>query len=277
MKPANLVLTLLRSKPGFAALEREHKQWLAHFDAQYLRNWENLRENDYEAAMMEAAVRRFLQHQGADVEPNEDLQGNRQRPDFRCTNFNAEFFVEVACISAANAAKETHLPYPAQSGPRFYRPLNNAIWKACKGKTKQCSDAGGPSLVAIGTFHDTVSDVCFSKAKVEMLLTGETKITFNLYEHVQQSLDDIYLSTELYSSAFLRREDTEGVGPARSSISGLVLCGFGVEPSNVRGILHPIAARPFDPGLLPGICFCSVYVDSVKHAVSTNWCGGDDS
>lgn len=271
------VLTLLRSNPEMAALEREHRQWLACFPLQHADNWEKLLGNDYEAAMMEASVRRFLQQQGTAVKPNEDLQGRRKQPDFRCINFNAEFFVEVACISVAKAVEETHLPYPLQGGPRFYRPLNNAIWKACKGKTTQCSDGTGPTLVAIGTFHDTVSDLCFSEAKVEMLLTGETMNTFNLYEHTQQSLDDIYLSTELFSATFLRPDRIEAVNSARSSISGLVLCGFGVEPPNVRGILHPFAARPFDPRLLPSIRFCSAYVDRVNHAVSTSWCGGDDS
>ena len=56
-------------------LEGEHRSWLSAFDGRYLRKFEKLLKDHYEAAMTEAAVRRLLERHGVAVEPNEDPMG----------------------------------------------------------------------------------------------------------------------------------------------------------------------------------------------------------
>ena len=67
-------------------LAAEHRNWFSAFHPQYLCNWEKLLKSDYEAGLCEAAVRRLLQKHQIATEPNEELTGSEQRPDFRCTN-----------------------------------------------------------------------------------------------------------------------------------------------------------------------------------------------
>ena len=190
-------------------LECEHREWLSNFDGRYLTRFANVKSGNYEAAMTEAAVRRLLQQHGVNVEPNEDLDGSSQQPDFACTKSGAKFFVEVTCISIDKVVEETHLPYPTESGARHYSMLNDSFWSACKGKAKQCSGLDHPTLVAVGTFHTAASVLCVSKPHVDMLLTGETKIAWNIDVRTGGPVGDTFLQTELYSAAFLRPDRTE--------------------------------------------------------------------
>ena len=82
-------------------LIQEHQRWLSAFDAQYLRNWEKLLNADSEAAMCEAAFRQVLENNGNHVQPNEDLNGNCQSPDFLCEHDSHRFYVEVTCLTTA--------------------------------------------------------------------------------------------------------------------------------------------------------------------------------
>lgn len=253
-------------------LEREHGQWLAEFEPQYFRNFKKLRNADFEAAMTEASVRRHMQRLAIAVEPSEDLTGKIQRPDFLCTTRSKEkFYVEVTCISIQKVVEETGLPYPTESGARHYSPLNDAFWSACKGKASQCSNLDHPALVAIGTHHTAASMICIDEPKVDMLLTGTTMISWNMDTRSGSQVGNTYLSTNLHSAAFIRPDTSEGIRFARSSISGLLLYGFGIEPPKALGILHPNPARKFNRPNLAGIPFCEVNIDGTNGTFSTRW------
>lgn len=264
----------LQPSPYWDDLEAEHRTWLSAFDSQYLRNWEKMRNGNREAGLCEAGVRRLLQQHSITVEPNEELTGSEQRPDFRCTHPEGRFFVEVACITIDTAAEETGLPYPFQPGARNYRHLNDAVFKTCKGKAPQCGNATEPTLVAIGTFHADASVLCFQKKFANMMLCGETSISWLVDTRTGQGVGDTYQTTELYSAPFLRPD--QGLSEARTSISGILLCGLGIAPPRVLGLLHPGAIRPFDQRLLSGIDFGGVQVDRATGRFSTSWTGGDD-
>jgi hypothetical protein len=254
-----------------AALELEHRSWLSAFNPQFLRNFEKLRDADYEAAMTEAAVRRFLAEQRIAVEPAEDLTGSIRRPDFLCTAANNKFFVEVTCIGIQKVIDDTALPHPTNDATSHYAPLNNAFWSACQGKVTQCSNLEHPALVAIGTHHHSASELCVDEAKVDMLLTGTTNVSCNIDVRTGRNVGDSYLSTDLYSAAFIRRDSTDGIRFARSSVSGLLLCGFGVLPPKVLGILHPNAVRPFNRLLLPAVSFCELSLSPTSRSLATRW------
>jgi hypothetical protein len=265
--------TLLPS-PYWDDLENEHRIWLSAFDQQYRRNWEKLRNGNREAGLCEAGVRRLLQRHSITVELNEDLTGSEQRPDFRCTHSAGKFFVEVACITLDTAAEETGLPYPSQPGARSYRHMNDAVFKTCKGKAPQCGNATEPTLVAIGTFHTDASVLCFQKKFANMLLYGEASISWLVDTRTGRGVGDTYQTTKLYSAPFLRPD--QQLSEARTSISGLLLCGFGIAPPRVLGILHPGAIRPFDQRPQSGIDFGEVQVDRKTGMLSTSWTGGND-
>jgi hypothetical protein len=274
------VENLLQSCPAWAELEAEHCQWLSCFDPQHLRNWEKLRNNDYEAALCEAAVRRQFQVRDIKVEPNEDLAGNastgaERRPDFRCSRPKGAFFVEVGCIPIAKVVEETGLPHPFESGARNFRHLNDAIFNKCRKKNSQCSGTDLPTLLAVGTFHFAASARCIERNFADMLLTRETSISWNVNTKTGEGVGEAFLTTKLYSASFLRPEG-HSLRDARTSLSGLLLCGFGCIPPNILGILHPCPDRPFNRQLLHDIPFGEVQVNQATGQLCTSWSRGDE-
>jgi hypothetical protein len=256
-------------------LKIEHRKWLSAFSPQYLRNWEKI---DDEAAMCEAAVRRLIQRNGITIEPNEDLTGAKPRPDFRCLHPRQPFYVEVTCLSVETTTKQTGLvPSPeGRTRPAPFSPLNDSIFNACKGKAAQCRNLDHPTLVAVGTWHDLASMLCINKPMLSMLLTGQTMMSWNIDVESGRQAGETYQTTELYSATFLRRDNNEGIGDARGSISGLLVCGFGIDPPKILGVLNPNSARPFDPQLLPEIEFCQMRLDRQKGELYPTWVGGSD-
>jgi len=220
-------------------------------------------------------MRRFLQRSNVTVYPNEDLTGAEQRPDFRCAYVGDTFYVEVTCISTTKATEETGLN-PEKPGSTNYRPLNDSVFEACRAKAPQCGNLDNPALVAVCTFHGPAAMLSFSKGRVDMLLTGETKITWNIDIQTGSQVGETFQSTDFRSAAFLRPNKQNGFGFARNSISGLLLCGVGFEPPNVVGILHPNPARPFRPQVFPHTAFCEVQIDNASGTLSTTWIGGGD-
>jgi len=258
------------------ALADEHRRWLGAFDEQYLRNWEKLLKADDEAAMAEARMRQMLEQWGVQVEPNEDLTGRSQRPDFRCSKGEAAFYVEVTCISKETATAKTGIP-DGPHGMTACSPLNDAIFSECKGKASQCGNTDGPCLLAVGTFHTFAAMFSFKKPVVGWLLTGEAKLAWNIDMRTGEQVGENYQITELYSAAFLRPDLNEEVGFARSSISGLLLCSYGSEKFCKIGVLHPHPARPFDPSLLADVTFGTVSIDRQSRQLHVSWPEGEDN
>ena len=168
------------------------------------------------------------------------------------------------------------LPAAGRISSGAFRPLNDAIFRACKGKASQCGDLDQPALVAVTTFHGLASMICFNKIHANMLLTGEMMLSWNIDTQTGEQVGDLYGRTELRSATFLKREINNGIGFARSSISGLLLCGLAIDPPRILGVLHPNPVRPFDPGLLPDVPFCNVQIDRCTASLSTRWVGGSD-
>lgn len=268
----------LLAHPFFQALADEHRRWLAGFNPQYLANWEkNLRANE-EAALAEAGVRRLLQSYDVHVEPNEELTGAEQRPDFHCVANGSGFEVEVTHISIEKATEVTGLPDdptvnfgerpPTAEDIYRIRPLNGPVFWACVGKAKQCADAPYPTVLAVATFHYGATVFCFDKCHINELLTGVT--------HMRISLDtgtegEAYHVTDFGSAVFLRPDSFERVGFARNSISALLLCGLKTRPPTTIAVLHPNPARPFNPASLPQIEFGGVSIDRDAGQLYVTW------
>lgn len=266
--------TSLLGNSFFGSLVAEHRAWLSAFDPQYLGNWEKLLKDDEEAALTEAGVRRLLQQRNVNVRPNEDLTGKQQRSDFHCQVSKGHFYVEATCISVEKATEITGLVDGANVALRPSSLNRKVFWESVS-KAKQVSNHDAPVLVAIGTFHGVASMVSFSPPYLDMLLTGSTTMTVAIDKKTLQS-SDLPLETDLSWATFLKPDAANGIGFARSSISGLLLCGLSLEPTWVVGVLHPNPARSFDSSNLPMISFGKVQIDRQNGSLSTKWIGGSN-
>lgn len=267
--------TVSLSNTYFQELANEHRDWLTSFDSRHLANWDRLLNGNVEAACCEAAVRRLLASFGVYVEPNEQLRQDGSGPDFRCEASGSHFYTEVTCVLCSTATERTGISEePSGFAPFAPFGMTEAIFSECVGKAKQCRDMDGPTLVAVGTFHGFAAMACFQKVIVSSVLTGKTKMAWDINISTGQQAGETYQLTELEKAAFLKPDTQQEVGFARSSISGLMLCGLGI--SRVLGVLHPNPARPFDPALLPNIEFGRVGLDRSSRQLHVNWPNGGD-
>lgn len=246
-------------------------KWIERFDVQHARNWAHLYRRDPEAAMCEATYWAVLTDCGVSVEPNADLAGTKRTPDFVCHKDGQKFYVEVTCIRTETAAEHTLLPSSLSLEAQFYAPLNDAIFSEVTKKTPQCANLDAPCVLAVGTFHYHASVSCIRKVFVEWLLTGETSISSYFDPRTGDAVGEPFESTNLKSSAFLRPSRLIGIEPARKPISALLVAGFGCEPVNVYGVIHPHPVHEFDPQLIDRIAFCRVKYDIANATIRTEW------
>jgi hypothetical protein len=180
------------------------------------------------------------------------------------------FYVEVANISITKATEHTSLPHPEQFGvARNYVKLTKAVFAKAIAKTTQC-EQDLPTLLAVGTFHTAASRFAMDRFCANSLLTGQPMITWDVDMRTGASVGDTYQSTNLKYASFIKPSDCSIIN-ARTSISGILLCGFGVIPASVIGVLDPEADRPFKPELLPRIPFGKVRIDYENHQLTTVW------
>lgn len=250
-------------------------RWLeqGRFDQQHARNWAKLYHADPEAAMCEATFWAVLSDCGVDVEPNADLIGAKQAPDFRCHRNGRAFYVEVTCIRVETATRESGLksePQPGE-GASPYRHLNDLIFQECVNKTRQCSNLDAPCVLAVGTFHHRGSILGIRKTFMEWLLTGEASIGWEFDPHLGMCVGEPYQVTSFRSAAFTRLSPIAGIESRRQPISALLVGGFGCDPPQVLGLLHPNPVREFPAALLDRIPFCIQRIDLRAARVSSEW------
>jgi hypothetical protein len=155
-----------------------------------------------------------------------------------------------------------------------YAPLNREIFSACREKTPQCANLPFATLLAVGTFHWQASCLCVEKHHLRDILTGTRLITQKVDMRTGNAVGEIYETTSLERAAFVRPDPQEDMAFARLPVSGILICGFAVQPPKVYGILHPTPARPFDRRLLPRIEFGRLTIDCQSGTMSTEWDGG---
>ena len=185
------------------------------------------------------------------------------------------FYTEVTCVLRTTAMKKTDLSEKSR-GFAPYAPIGmiEAIFTECVGKAKQCRDMDAPTIVAVGTFHSFAAMSCFKKVILSSVLTGQTRMAWNIDISTGHQDEETYQLTELEKAAFLKPDPEEEVGVARASISGLLLCGLGI--SLYLGVLHPNPARPFDPMILKEVQFGRVEFDRASRQFHVTWPNGND-
>jgi hypothetical protein len=135
----------------------------------------------------------------------------------------------VANISIATATKHTNLRHPEQLGTSGnYGKLTRAVFGKATGKAAQC-DQDLPTLLAVGTFHTAASRLAMDRFCANSLLTGEAMITWSVDARTGASVGETYQSTNLKYASFIKPGDCSIIN-ARTSISGILLYGFGLIP-----------------------------------------------
>lgn len=261
----------LMRNPDIVRLECEHARWLEAFDSRHLVAWKKLLDDDYEAALTEAGVRRLLQEQGVAVEPNTFQNVVGKCPDFRCEIGGSRYYVEVTCIKIATARRKTGIS-DKPSGASMYSPLTEAIQAECKSKTRQCAGLDAPILLAIGTFHGFAGAVCFDKQHLESVLIGEPFLSFDFDTTLGHVVGEPHNATSLKGAAFVAVDrDGECLKPQRQSISGILFVSFSSSHPRGRGVLNPGAQRTFQLHMLPGIEFGTSSIDISSRQVTVSW------
>ena len=251
--------------------ERElgnHRAWLGAAGPRRVERWELLLRNDWEAAIVEALAREFLQSEVPGTRPFDDPESGG--PDLVCHHPEGHFYVEVTCLRESTVTSQTGLlPYGGEGG--FYFTLTLSILRKCINKARQCGKLDAPCLLLIGTLHREGAEVCFNRFHVEDVLLGEGMITAPFDPEVGET-GDIRETRNVEKAAFIKGDAGKGnlFGPARRSISGLLLCGFSRRKPDVLGVLHPCPARAFDPSLLPNVTFGRV-VETAGGSKQVEW------
>ena len=248
----------------------EHRSWLKHFGQQYLNKWEKLLKDQPEAAICEAKARKLLSDHDTNVEPQEDI--SHGGPDFLCTKNCKRFYVEATCITKEKATQKTALDDDSQ-GATYYALLTKTFLRELCNKTRQCSNLNKPCIVVIGTFHFRAGCACFGKYAAEDLLTGTPQISIKFDPDQGRAIGDIYETTDLRDSAFIRFDKTSKgqIECARNPISAVLLCNFRSLPTSVVGVLHPNPNQNFDRTLLSKIEFCRLADEWQMGQFSAEW------
>ena len=227
-----------------------HRTWLAQFEHWRRTSWEQLLDNEPEAAICEAETRKFLSEQGIKVEPFEEQ--TRGGPDFACASSDDEalFYVEVTCLNAEAISKKTGLyAQPASVRKGRYCLLTQQIFNKCTDKVRQLANLDRPALLATATLNWEASSIICSFSQIRDVFFGETK-TVRIESSAEGELRGSLL-TQCRNSAFV----TPQTETPRKPISGLLLCGFARQTPRVVGLIHPCPARPFDRSALPQVPF----------------------
>jgi len=199
--------------------------------------------------------------------------------DFEFTSNDKTFLVEATNISIASASDATGMP-DGQPFAGFHRLLTDRLRQKVRGKLDQARQhSAHPVLVFVTTLHENASAVCFCRLAVEFAMGSPPRITGRLNPHTGEVEGELYDSTDLTRSVFLSPHpilgaDGNQVAQAKyQPISGLLVGGFGLRPSNVRvlGGLNPEATRPFDPSILPDVPFCSFREWPVTDRIGFHW------
>jgi hypothetical protein len=273
--PSATVIQQMERLQAYARTLDAHRQWLDQIgEKRRTRRFaQQLRDSD-ETAICEACLREWLEGQGCEVKPAEDM--NTGGPDFLV---NDAYYVECTCMITGAVTNRTGLEDHPADGARYYRPLTRRFFSACDRKAEQCGTREDrPCLLAICTLHFTAGAVCFDPLKLEWILTDQPTIAQRFDPSTGQAFGPVQQRTALYSSPFIRpAEEGEqpGLKATRQTISGLLLCPFGALDPPVRGVLNVQAFRPFRPEWLPLVPFCRLKGGYETGVLGTEWVQGD--
>jgi len=256
----------------YERLRTQHSSWLKQYDPRHLRRWKSLLRNCEEAAMCEAAVRRFLAARVKVIRPFEKVDVGAGGPDFLCIAAAQTFLVETTCVQAETATTRTKLADSAhQMKPFRIWAMTEAVIAKCRRKQRQCSGLALPVLLAVGTFNSAAAISGFRRELVGSLL-------------IDNGASHAGLSTN-HRSARVRANSGIGAGcfpsASRSSpaatltafpmISGVMLLPLAIERDLHVGLVNPNADIAFNADALPTVDFGRCERDARSQRQRIRW------
>jgi hypothetical protein len=243
-----------------AALD-EHMKWLRSFDTWRVDRFELLRQSNREGAACEGLVARYLRACLDEVRPFEDPSSGG--PDFRCTQAEQAFYVEVTSLATEAVEDASGRPDDPHWEGGSPAPISGILRCAVSGKVRQCSTRkDAPILIAVGILH------FWESMRVNSGLVEEMLISDVAYEPAVSPSQPVpnqpgEFVTGLQNALFMAI-DGNAIAPKRQPVSGVVVFGLGVQPPQVIGVVNGNAHRPFDTGLLPQIRFAEAVIKNER-------------
>jgi hypothetical protein len=199
--------------------------------------------------------------------------------DFKFVAGGRSFLVEVTNISTEAASAASGMP-DTDLFSGSYSLLTKTIRQKVRNKLEQAREQSKhPLLIFVTTLHKNASSACVDRTAVEFAMASPPKITGKFNSMTGEVEGNLYQSTDLAQSVFLTPQlvlgpDGSPMAQAKwQPISGFLLGGFGVNPTDVRvyGALNPEASRPFDPTILRDVPFCSFREWPASKGIAFDW------
>ncbi|MBN2376882.1 MAG: hypothetical protein JXD22_10800 [Sedimentisphaerales bacterium] len=83
-------ITEILKIPYFRQIIGGHREWLTNYDKTFLKKWDDLFQNNPEAALCEATTRQVFEELDIEIEP----YSNNGGPDFKCKKRDCSSFTE---------------------------------------------------------------------------------------------------------------------------------------------------------------------------------------
>jgi hypothetical protein len=190
------------------------------------------------AARAEAVTFCLFEHLVDHIEIHEDESTGG--PDFICSKNDQDFLVEATSLSPESSADRSGIGNEELLEGGVFSLVTEQLVGKAKSKARQMANQPVPRLLMMVSEH-VANSALFGSMAVDSLLLGD------------------YSDGRMRAGAFVRFQDGIGAGiPIRQSISGILLVGVYHDEVEVRGLLHPRPAQPFDPNLLRAVPFAEV-------------------
>ncbi|MFZ1009909.1 MAG: hypothetical protein WAN65_23935 [Candidatus Sulfotelmatobacter sp.] len=221
-------------------------EYAAHF-AQFKRRL----TSDQKAAEAEAVVFSLLRAEKLNPDIYEDPSTGG--PDFCCTPSSGEsFLLEVTSLDSASVSKKSSLPLKITGrGGGAFSLITDKLRQEATNKARQLGGHSLPGVLAITSDYDFAGTLLGRGAAKDLMISApQTNVPLNG--------DPPYETTDLHDAVFCRRSLLNASGelmisPCRQSIAAIFLITIYPREVNVVGLLHPEAARPFNPRWFPKV------------------------
>ena len=224
--------------------------------------WElfkHLLQNDRDAALAEAVVFSWMQHErlNPDVAENPSTGG----VDFRCTPRGASpFLLEATSLNSKAVTDRSGWPDHLDGVARSFGMITPNLWSKARKKAGQLAGAPEPRVLAVCSTH-VGADVLLGTIAAEWLMTSEPKIAVGA---------TTVSVTDLRKAAFFRVQDGVIV-PLNQSISAILLIAISNTCLDVVGLLHPAPAIPFEYRALKSVPFLRAQWPIQNNMIETEW------
>lgn len=242
-----------------------HVEWLRQFGNQNrIKKFNQLKQQNREGAICEAFVCGYLCTHVDKIEPYEDISNGG--PDFKCIQNGSFFYVEVTALSNKSVEDASWIPDDGTWKGGAVGSLSRLIRTAVSGKVRQCIKDDGPTLVALGINHTWVSAGVDGLARDVLISDESYVIQVSPDQPIPQRSGEFV--TELRNAIFMAVGE-KGVLVKRPSVAGALICGLGIQPPRIVGVINCAAHRPFDVKLLPEIKFAKTVIKD--NRVEMRW------